>query len=118
MIQMLHRGVPSRLQRFNSVTKRYADAAMEAASEQDGYNGVPVYQINLFQSMISNNTSTDVFLRDGLHLSKHGNAFLYEAIQALLSRIPGLKPDEFEFDYPPFFAVDYRNPQNSFPTQL
>eukprot|EP00002_Diphylleia_rotans_P002852 TRINITY_DN11857_c0_g1_i1.p1 TRINITY_DN11857_c0_g1~~TRINITY_DN11857_c0_g1_i1.p1 ORF type:complete len:256 (-),score=58.88 TRINITY_DN11857_c0_g1_i1:16-783(-) len=108
------RFTPETLDRCNENTKKYANAAIEAANESNGRHGVAVHSINLYVQMMESKEPWADYLVDGLHLTKSGNKFLFDAILHVLSSIPDYDPAKMAWDYPHHAAVDAKAPENSF----
>ncbi|KNC47493.1 GDSL esterase/lipase [Thecamonas trahens ATCC 50062] len=92
-------GVP---ERSLEMAQEYAAAAMAVANELALEWAAPVaphrtvHALNLCELMLSSSPDNwSHFLRDGLHLSRQGNEFVYTALSALLPHVVG--------DHPLFF---------------
>eukprot|EP00475_Leptophrys_vorax_P028644 TRINITY_DN41599_c0_g1_i1.p1 TRINITY_DN41599_c0_g1~~TRINITY_DN41599_c0_g1_i1.p1 ORF type:complete len:277 (+),score=58.37 TRINITY_DN41599_c0_g1_i1:44-832(+) len=95
--------------RFNDVTKKYAEAAQQAALKL----GVPY--INLWEEFQSARPSNwKELLSDGLHFTQAGNQLLYNLVAAKIdSEFPELAPSKLVLDAPLWGEFDQYNLETS-----
>ncbi|XP_078069290.1 isoamyl acetate-hydrolyzing esterase 1 homolog isoform X1 [Mustelus asterias] len=91
------------LNRYNSVTKQYAEACVNVATEC----GTDV--LDLWTLMQMENQDFSSYLSDGLHLSEKGNMFLETHLWPLLEK----KMERLPMILPHWSDIDHLNPEAS-----
>eukprot|EP00698_Gefionella_okellyi_P003142 TRINITY_DN12938_c0_g1_i1.p1 TRINITY_DN12938_c0_g1~~TRINITY_DN12938_c0_g1_i1.p1 ORF type:complete len:251 (-),score=29.50 TRINITY_DN12938_c0_g1_i1:8-760(-) len=95
----------SQSNRTSEVSAQYSSAAVEVA------RSCGVQFLNLTELMKQSREDWQVYLRDGLHLSIEGNAFVYRQLRALIDdQLPQLRSESLPWYYPYWATVDNDHP--------
>ncbi|PKA67281.1 GDSL esterase/lipase [Apostasia shenzhenica] len=94
-------------ERTNEMAGIYAKHCVELAKELN------LSFVDLWSHMQETADWQKKFLRDGLHLTPEGNAFVYKEVISILHS-SGLTPDTMPFDFPHHLEIDGKDPAKAF----